>query len=278
MRTKQPGGLLGPCACSTQGAELVCICTLYRKALFPTYVLRIGPILYKTVILDDTRKTHTAKSTFQLFVANLDYRRPEFYSTHVKNLWISATGDLNDFKRILTICSGVENLLLPSMGHVIPASWTKDPAIELVEHLNASSSRLRRMTALGPHSPWPNFEYACFANITHLHLHGCDDWSRLKGFELLHSLTHLAVEWCRPEQLALAMLKLPAVKYVAICKYETHEYGHPMANRRVPIEMHGINVVLVDGVTIVDWERGANGGADFWDVVEKEVALRRAKV
>jgi hypothetical protein len=130
----------------------------------------------------------------------------------------------------------------------------------------------------GPWPTGPNFEYACFANITHLHLYDeYEDWSIYTGFEHLHSLTHLALACCSPASLAIVMSKLPVLEYVTLCYY-SNDYGHPAVNRTIPMEVYGINVVWVKGLTVADWECGATGGTDFWDIVEREVARRPAKV
>jgi hypothetical protein len=123
-----------------------------------------------------------------------------------------------------------------------------------------------------------NFQHPCFANLTHLHLYDeMEDRSTYVGFENLRSLTHLALACCGPEELAIVMPKLPAIEYVALCHYKTDE-SVPSVNRRVPVEVCGVRVVWIDGLTINDWERGATGGADFWDLVEREVGRRRAKM
>ena len=44
------------------------------------------------------------------------------------------------------------------------------------------------------------------------------------------------------------------------------------------MEVYGIRVVWVYGLTPDDWERGTAGGEDFWVLVEREVARRRANM
>lgn len=212
---------------------------------------------------------------FELFMANIDCKPLGFYAKHVKNLWISAADDPDAFERILTICSGVENLVL--FPHRRSINY---PFVPFLEHLNAGG-HLRRLTChleyfFPPWSTKQNFQHPCFANLTHLHLYD-EDWSDYVGFEDLRSLTHLALSCCLPEQLAIVMPKLPALKYVALCSYKSGDYYVPMVSNRVAVEVYGIRVVWVDGVTIDDWKRGTTGRADFWDLVEREVAMRLAK-
>lgn len=212
-------------------------------------------------------------------MANIDCKPHEFYSRHVKNLWIGAPDDHDAFERILSICSGVENLVL--------FPWRRSinyPFIPFLEHPNAGS-HLRRLTCkleylFLPWSTKQNFQHTCFATLTHLHLYDeMEEWSTYVGFENLRSLTHLAFACCGPEGLAIVMPKLPALEYVALGHYKSNESGVPRVFNEVPVEkLYGIRVVWINGLAMDDWERGAAGGVDFWDVVEREVARRRAKL
>lgn len=211
-------------------------------------------------------------------MANIDCKSPEFYARHVKNLWIMAPDNPNAFERILTLCSGVQNLVLFPIRCSI-----NHPFIPFLEHATAGS-HLRRLTCRIEHLflPWSsdqNFQHACFANLTHLHLYDeAEEWSNYVGFENLRSLTHLAIACCGPEQLAIVTPKLPALEYVALCHYQKGEFYIPRIVNRVSIEVYGIRVVWVNGLTIDDWERGTAGRRDFWDLVEREVARRRANM
>ena len=243
---------------------------------------RVDPILFETVILGDEVPTSKRKEKFELFMAHIDCKPPEFYAQHVKNLWIRAPSDPDAFERILTVCSGVENLVL------FPGNKSDYfPFVPFLEHPNAGS-HLRRLTCkleyLFPPSMMPNFNYPCFTNLTHLHLYDeIEDWPAYVGFEHLCSLTHLALSCCRVGELAIVMQKLPALKYVAICSYVPIGYGRcHLEMRYSPIEdVCGDNVVVLEWLTIKDWEREARGGPDFWEIVEREVAwnirCRRAR-
>ena len=244
--------------------------------------LRIEPILYEIVILRNFGRRSQASSLsykprFELFMANIDSKPPEFYSKHVRNLWISTSDDPPAFERILSVCSGVENLVLFSNRRSINL-----PFIPFLEIPNAVS-HLRRLTCkletlFPPWSTMQNFQHPFFANLTHLHLYDeMEDWSTYTGFENLRSLSHLAFACCGPEALATVMPKLPAIEYVALGHYGTDE-GVLSVYRRVPVEVYGIKVVWIDGLGINDWEGGATGRADFWDLVEQEVGRRRAEM
>ena len=252
------------------------------KCFTLTDKLRIEPILYEIVILDNYGRRSQASSltykpSFELFMANIDSKPPEFYSKHVKNLWISTADDPSAFERILSVCSGVENLLLFSHRRSINL-----PFIPFLEIPNAGS-HLRRLTCkletlFPPWSTMQNFQHPFFAKLTHLHLYDEEeDWPAYVGFENLLSLTHLAFACCGPEELATVMPKLPAIEYVAICYHKMDECV-PAVSRRVPVEVYGIKVVWIDGLSINDWEGGATGRADFWDLVEREVDRRRAEM
>ena len=220
-----------------------------------------------------------SQSRFDLFIANVDCKSPEFYARHVKNLWILTANDPYAFRRLLTLCSGVENLVLFHIKRGI-----RHPFIPFLEHATAGS-HLRRLTCSleDLFQPWSNdlnFQHACFANLTHLHLYDeAEKWSNYAGFENLSSLTHLALAYCGgPEELAIVTSKLPVLEFVAICHYKSGEYYNPIIDNGIPIEVYGIKVVRVDGLTQDDWERGTAGREDFWDLVEREVARRRASM
>jgi hypothetical protein len=156
-----------------------------------------------------------------------------------------------------------------------------------LEHPNAGS-QLRRLTCkfetlFQPWSTGQNFHHTCFANLTHLHLYDeMEDWTTYLGFENLRSLTHLAFACCGPEEVAFVMPKLPALEYVALCSYKSADWlaqwGDACVSTvdtQVPVEVYGIKVVWIEGLSMDDWERGASGRGDFWDIVEQEVATRR---
>ena len=202
-------------------------------------------------------------------MANIDSKPLEFYSKRVKNLWISTHDNPHAFEGILSVCSGVENLVLFTF---YPFTPFLEPPI--------ASSHLRRLTCRLEHlfPPWsttPNFQHSCFANLTHLHLFdNVGTWSTYGGFENLSSLSHLALGYYYPEELAILMPKLPALEYVAISKYEMS--GHtPRIDTKDPIEVYDIRVVQIKGLCSDDWEHGVTGRGDFWDLVEQEVIRRQ---
>jgi hypothetical protein len=125
----------------------------------------------------------------------------------------------------------------------------------------------------------PNFYHPCFANLTHLHLYDeGDDWHTYAGWETLTSLTHLAFACAGPPETLHLMQKLPTVQYVALGSYRGGG-GHKYTYARVNNEPHiraawGVRVVFLLELPEYDWERGARGEGDFWDVVEREVARR----
>ena len=187
--------------------------------------------------------------------------------------------DTDAFQRILIICSSsVENLVLFPGIH-----WNlAHPFIAFLEHPSAGD-RLRRLTINLEHVflPWSSMEIfncPCFTNLTHLHLYDeAEEWSGYKGFELLRSLTHFAVACSSPEALAIVMPKLPALQYVVICHYGSNEHGRTrIHDNRVTRDVYGIRVVWLTGLTKRDWESGARGKGDFWEIVEQEVNSRRS--
>jgi hypothetical protein len=182
---------------------------------------------------------------------------------------------------VLSVCTSVENLFLyPRARSVTSVPFLAHPG---------AGSRIRRLTCtfgfLFPHwTVMQNFHHACFANLTHLHLNDRPQHWTTVGLENLCSLTHLACVGI--EEAGLLMPICPALEYVAICQYESLEHSAlsleysdlymPRASCGVPIDVYSIEVVWIHCLTMDDWKCGATGRADFWDVVEQEVASRQA--
>ena len=73
----------------------------------------------------------------------------------------------------------------------------------------------------------------------------------------------------------LLMQRLPAVRYVALGSYKSRKYGHATVNNSPHIRAAwGVRVVHLGEIPTHDWERGARGEGDFWDIVEQEVERR----
>jgi hypothetical protein len=213
----------------------------------------------------------------------------EYYDQHVKNLAIFGPfSNCEDINRILAICSGVENLIL--LGPAWDFDLFKNPRAG--RHLrrltvNLSHFKFKFSPQLGSmpniyhpsfSNPVPNFCHPCFANLTHLHLMDDDeDWPTYAGWETLTSLTHLAFAsyaFAGPEEIIRLMGTLPTIQYVALGYYcdQYGDYVDTTGNNSPHTRAEwGGRVVFLSGIPPNDWERGARGQGDFWDVVEREV-------
>jgi len=223
---------------------------------------RIDPILIATVCIT----TITRKDRLELFLAKLTNGRPvEYYAQHIKNLSIVAPVQNKGIHNILAICTGVENLAL----------WA--PGLNFFGNPH-SGRNLRRLTIKleGCFGSPPNFYHPCFANLTHLHLYDeAEDLSTYPGWETLSSLTHLAFACAFPEITMLLIQRLPAVRYVALGSYKGRKYADATVNNNPHIRAAwGVRVVFLGEIPEHDWERGARGEDDFWDLVEQEVERR----
>jgi hypothetical protein len=71
---------------------------------------------------------------------------------------------------------------------------------------------------------------------------------------------------------------LPTVRYVALGHYccgERYKYADAAVNNSPHIRAAwGVRVVVLSEIPEYDWERGARGEGDFWDLVEQEVERR----
>lgn len=249
---------------------------------------RIDVILISTVcITEDLESNERVRYFFQksnrnrleLFLAKLNNGKPpEYYAQHIKNLAIfSVFFESKGIDRILAICTGVENLVLLGLGPSLDFNF--------FEHPRAAGRSLRRLTInLSQHyyGSMRNFYYPCFANITHLHLtDDDDDWPTYAGWETLVSLTHLALACSGPPEKALPLIQtLPSIQYVALghyCGGERYKYAETTVNNHFHIRAAwGSRVVFLSDIPQSDWERGARGEGDFWDLVEREVEIRES--
>lgn len=232
---------------------------------------RIDPILIETVCIMQPYGSH-GRDRLGRFLAKLTNGKPvEYYARHIKNLALFG-GTLarknRSIDHILAICTGVENLILFS-----GCDFFKNPQVG--SNLRRLSTRLQELS-IGS-TP---FYHPCFAKLTHLHLwDDCKDWRTYTGWEALSSLTHLAfASSIFPQQTPPLILRLPVVRYLAIGRYlsdERYKYADSVVDNKPHTRATwGVRVVVFESISTYDWERGARGEGDFWDVVEREVERR----
>ncbi|KIM37223.1 hypothetical protein M413DRAFT_31147 [Hebeloma cylindrosporum] len=240
----------------------------------------VDPILIESVcITEDFDSKFRRRVRLEGFLAKLTNGKPrQYYVQHIKNLAIFGrffeTAHIN---RIVAICSGVENLLVLPTAH----------GLDFFEDPHHKGRRLRRLAIDMSHCNFdslrfgtnPHFYHRCFANLTHLHIMDDDeDWCRYAGWETLVNLTHIAFacySYAGREAIAWLLQKLPTIRYVAFIYYHVdnaYEY-YINANNSPPHTRPewGARVVFLSGIPQSDWERGARGQGDFWDVVERLV-------
>lgn len=242
--------------------------------LLPSHVnTRIDPILIATVCIMHGSESRR-KGRLELFLAKLTNGKPaEYYAQHVKNLAIFSRFHRNkEINPILAICTGVESLLLLGQDDL---NFFENPQV---------GRSLRRLSVRLGNFPrqigWthPTFHHSCFAKLTHLHLWD-DYWSIYTGWENLISLTHLAFAYPDSPESIRIMQMLPTVRYVALGFYgdggEEDKYADITVNNHYPIPPEwGGRAVYLSTIPQHDWERGARGEGDFWDLVEREVERR----
>jgi hypothetical protein len=232
---------------------------------------RLDPILIATVCITQNFQSKR-RDQLERFLVKLTNGKPaEYYAQHIKNLAIlGGFFEKEGINRILAICTGVENLvvLAPARG------------FDFFENPQAGRN-LRRLTIKLENfsRSFPNFNHSCFSNLTHLHLSDDnDDWPAYAGWGNLTSLTHLAFSCAVPDETLPLLQTLPTIQYVALgnyCDGERYKYAETVVNNSPHIRAAwGVRVVFLSEIPEHDWERGARGGGDFWDVVEQEVKRR----
>ena len=238
---------------------------------------RIDPILISTVCLIH-KITFGEKTEPESFLAKLTSGKhpAEYYARHVKSL--AFFGDYykpREVDGILAICTGVENLL-------VDATHRK---FTFFDKLLASTALRRLYIRVDSITSGPTtsqrFNHTCFRNLTHLHFtDGNGEWVHYTGWEHLQCLTHLAFVLCHsPDSLQTVMKALPAIQYVAHGNYQWRgeRYGRAdvVVNKDPHMrELYGARVVFLEKIPLCNWEQGARGEGDFWDVVEEEVEKR----
>jgi len=234
---------------------------------------RIDPILISTVCIMEHFES-IRRDRLELLLTKLTNRPVEYYAQHIKNLGLFGLFSQNEvIDRILAICTGVENLI------VLAPSW----GLKFFENPQAGCNLRRLSIGLEKFFPrfgsTPNFYHPCFANLTHLHLWDeAEDWSTYAGWETLTSLTHLAFSCSCPEDIIQVIQTLPTVQYVAVghyCCRERYKHAHVTVNNSPHIRAAwSVRVVVLSMIPEYDWERGARGEGDFWDLVERELERR----
>ena len=243
---------------------------------------RIDPILIATVsisVSEDIDSMSKRRDRLEQFLAKVTNGKPvEYYGRYIKNLAILGTFSQNEatINRILAICTGVENLAL-----LAPArDFFENP--QAGRHLHRLSIKLDQAFSQRPGSKL-NFYHPCFSNLTHLHLWDEEyNWPTYEGWETLTSLTHLAFARAVPADVTKLMQTLPTVQYVAVGHYDNSEryrFAEATVNHNPDTKAAwGARVVLFPEIPQNDWERGARGQGDFWDLVEREVDRRLKRV
>jgi hypothetical protein len=232
---------------------------------------RLDPILIATVCIT---QDFVSKRSGQLerFLVKLTNDKPvEYYAQHIKNLAILGSFfEEEGINRILAICTGVENLVV-----LAPAT-----GFDFFENPQAGRN-LRRLTIKLENfsRSFPNFNHSCFSNLTHLHLSDNNEaWPAYVGWGNLTSLTHLAFYCAVADETLPLVQTLPAIQYVALgyyCSGERYKYAETEVHDNPLIRAAwGVRVVFLSEIPEHDWERGARGEGDFWDVVEQEVKRR----
>jgi hypothetical protein len=140
---------------------------------------RIESIIYETVTL-------SSAALSARFLRTFDARPPAFFTAHVKSLCIPIDIKVQDAERILAVCQGVVNL----------AYWIclpGPPSFQIITSLRPKRLSISIGGLFGRNNS-VHFGQPFFANVTHLELVDWPSMSLSSNFQLLPSLTHLAVD------------------------------------------------------------------------------------
>ncbi|KAF8216913.1 hypothetical protein K438DRAFT_2007653 [Mycena galopus ATCC 62051] len=212
----------------------------------------IEPLLYRIVILSDTRANSAA------LLSILASKTPTFLHNAVRHILIQNYSGTVDsvLDSLIEKCSGTVNLSTDTQ---------LDP-----EHMKMCLQKLA-LTMPSEKSTWAGFAHPLFVSITHLDLYqgytrdqwAWRDWS---GLASLPVLTHLALsQSIASEIISQVVVECPRLVVIVVVIYAWQRDTARAFAENLPFVDPRVVVLLMSSMSYeADWEIGARGGNDFW--------------
>jgi len=172
---------------------------------------------------------------------------------------------------ILSSCPNVRNLAI-----YLPTSWGEDELDSLLPALK-KMSRLTRLRAGLSCVCYTELRIQPFLNLTHLEilLSSGRSWGNWEALTHLPKLTHISVECVIPVNDVLKLLK-GCRRLILLIVVPLN--GHSAQDLDALYRVDDNRLVLLGRLnyvnSILDWEKGANGGVDTWVFAELVVLAR----
>lgn len=201
----------------------------------------------------------------------INLRGPDFCARHVKTLCLSGTFKLPDIERLLSVCTGTENLFIEGwpcrlflQGPNLNENFTKLSFrriyIKMPWHMALSD----------PLPTWP-LQAPFATNLTHLDMRNMEPrWFGWLGYERMYRLTHLAMQFffrvnhhrfTGPDSLRVVVLFYPR---------------SGLSTLELPDMLGEIKPVLMPMLAKYDMWAMDTVAADFWELAE-HVLQERAR-
>jgi hypothetical protein len=208
------------------------------------------------------------------FMAAVKSKPADFFQGAVRHLWLNCLPVQEDARRILEVCSGIVDL-------IIPENLANPRLLPILEKmpLQRLSTYLRDWFD-GPIDPNHRF----FASITQLDVLDFD-WEYLMQILLqipaLPALTHLALDCGVSLDTAENLLfKCPRLQLLLViwAVWPSSNHLHRYESAQIP-HVYDARLVIAECSDFTrDWEAGATGLAHLWSLGDDLVARKRSNV
>ncbi|KAJ7618785.1 hypothetical protein FB45DRAFT_171681 [Roridomyces roridus] len=288
MRTRSKG--LPPVFPTELEKEIFTLCAISEPSEIPS-LMRVAwrvkswtePIMWRTVIVDP--RPRDPDSEYPVFtwdvlmsvVRNESTRPSSFLHDVVRELSLNVHDhSTQDIATVLSLCTGVQNLSL----------IIKESQVDKVPPLAAliRSLPLKHLYL----DVRPRFcvldESGAFASLTHLELrnhsfssspHQIGSWA--SSLSRLPSLTHLSFNSHAFLPMCIMVLQTCAtLRVLVMLRGYVNEWSF-QSERWVALARDGRFVRICCARNLLDWERGARGGDDYWQRAERFIERRRER-
>ncbi|KAF7303822.1 hypothetical protein MIND_00612000 [Mycena indigotica] len=230
----------------------------------------IEPLLYRTLITDDSPKGRSLKRTIYV-------KPPRFFSEHTRNLYLTGAGKwTEDYAHdLLALCPRLTALAVSGI-------WGSFQQ-ESVKKISGVRRWSGFLYAVFGYSSMPDIglaRYPCFANVTHMEIFDTftdDDVFISSALASLPSLTHLCLTDTTSDILILiagTCTKLEALVYMP----STHKEARAMADHPPFPSADPRFVVSRLQFTVFwrDWELNTDTTTGFWAAADRFIARKRS--
>ncbi|KAJ7911341.1 hypothetical protein B0H13DRAFT_2482182 [Mycena leptocephala] len=235
----------------------------------------IEPLIYRALLISSSKESH--RHHWSAVHSTMQTTRSRFLlREHVRHLYFTDAIWMGFLTEFLTLCDGTTHLAFSS-------ATTQPGLLQILAALPLQRISCFLHILFSPSGP-VNFSHSLFERITHLDAFdwAYKDWDSWSGLEQMPQLTHLsfrhhirssicerALKSCRRLQV-LVIVWLPQSDLHAI----RANIKPPRFTEEALIQDPRFVMVHIQDF-VLDWERSARGGSDYWFAAESLVHRRR---